>query len=483
MLGFPTAFITTLSPLIWGGIIMGMKNCNISKKRIIAILGTLLTFCFSMVTAFLFNYSTDSFSEELHFFSDKIVECRIGIDVLSALFVPIISLISLVCVLWSDKVEWQGRGKNAYLISILIFEAFSIGSFYSLDIFLLFILTESTVIPIYVMMSQNREQSSNSSFYFLIYTMASALLVLTALILIYTETGTSNLIEIYEIGVENKATFWLLLIGIGIKIPIWPFYHWLPIVHVRSRTVCSVLLAAIVLKFATLFIIRFVDPLFSNLLLENRDCILGIVLVTLIFSTFRLIFQNDLKQLFAYFSINHVNMALPLLMTKNGKGGFVFSMMQHSIQITILFFVSDIIEKSCNTRSIKTLKTAIHKYDKNKKLILPAFLCLISIPFSWGFISEIMEFWAISTISLAHTFIFAATVMFSSLYAIHVYNGCFGHWKMIDTIDIEGSYALNTHKKLILFVLFGIILLIGVYPKTILNCFESEDKFYQSGNN
>ncbi len=469
MFGLFTASIIMLIPLIGTIFIALTDKKNVLGIKSVSFWTSLFALCFSVFIAILFDYSTEKFTEEVCLFSNSIVKYRVGLDVLSVLFVPIICLICFLCILWITKRKSQK--KKTYFMSILLFETFSIGAFYAWDIFLLFMMIESTIIPIYIIMSQRREQSNDAIFHFLIYTMSSAILILIAFILIYLETHTSNIIEIYKIGVKNKAVFWLLILGIGIKMPIWPFYNWLPIAHVKSQTICSVLLAAIVLKFSTLLILRFIDPLFMNIFLENKQWVLFFISLSMLFSTSQLIFQDDLKRVFAYFSIIHLNMAFLILLSGMGKGYFIFTVMHHSLLTSVLFFSANIVKRLYGTRLISELKNISTQLKEVRRVILFSFLCLISVPFSWGFISEILTIQAISKISTTYTIITSGIILISSLYAMHVYNSCFGYWRNGDIFEINDFYVTDIYKKLALFILFGIIIIIGLFPKIILGCF------------
>ena len=55
-----------------------------------------------------------------------------------------------------------------------------------------------------------------------------------------------------------------LLIGFGIKIPLFPFHTWLPDAHTEASTPVSVLLAGVLLKLGTYGLLRFCLGLFPT---------------------------------------------------------------------------------------------------------------------------------------------------------------------------------------------------------------------------
>lgn len=460
MFGLPIATIITLIPIVGMLFIALAEEKNVLGIKSVSLWTTAFAFCFSLIVAGAFDYSAKTITEEVALFSKSPIEYRVGIDTFSAMFVPIICLICFTCMLWVTK----HKTKKMFYMSILLFETLAIGAFYAWDMFLLFALIESSTIPMYILMSQQKEKSTDAILHFMMYTMLSAMLILIAFILIYLETQTTNIKEIQEIGVKNIWVFWLLIIGIGIKMPIFPFYSWLPIAHVKSQTVCSVLLAAIVLKFSSLLIVRFIQPLFMGMLQEHLHIVIFVILLSIAFATSQLLFQKDIKSIFAYFSIIHLNSAFLIMLGEMRSNGFAFAVMGHSILVTILFFTTHIIEKVYNTRQIEQIGSVSNMPSNVKTSVFVAFSCLISAPFSWGFISECIIFQSIAKMSNFVAPIFGGLMLISVTYAINVYNKTFAFWRSSG----NEAYILDKHKECALFLLYALIVLIGVYPKIVL---------------
>ncbi len=469
MFGLAIPFITFLIPIIGSFFIAITDKRNILAVKAVSFWTTLFALVFSFVP--LVSSKRLLLGEYKRIFSNGLLEYEVIIDGLSLLFVPIISLVCLLCILWITKRKTQK--KKTYYISILLFESLSIGAFYATNLILLYILIESTIIPLYIIMAQRKGYSNKAVFYFLIYTMASAILILIAFIIIYLNTGTCELREIYKLGVKSRTVFWLLVFGIGIKLPIWPFYSWLPVVHVKNQTVCSVLLASIVLKFSTLILLRVLIPLFSNIIFSNTFLIFIIISISLIFALSQLIFQGDIKSVFAYFSIIHLNLALFILLNKSGLIYYIFSVMGHSILMPILFFTSNIIDRLYGTRSIKTLSSTPIQLPIVRKIISLAFFALISLPFSWGFISEILTIQLIAEIFYLYALFPAGIMLISSLFVIYLYNS-FLSYKANNTAleTIDGFYITDMYKKTAFYIPIILIFIIGIFPNVILGIFK-----------
>jgi NADH-quinone oxidoreductase subunit M len=99
---------------------------------------------------------------------------------------------------------------------------------------------------------------------------------------------------------EVNFLFLCFLIGFGVKLPIWPFYGWLPKAHVEASTNFSIFLSGVLVKFAFfgLFKCLLVVELEPTCIYVYPFLILGIV-----DTVFKIFYQIDLKKLVAYSTV------------------------------------------------------------------------------------------------------------------------------------------------------------------------------------
>jgi NADH-quinone oxidoreductase subunit M len=470
MVNLPIAFLTAITPLIGGLCVMCISDKHIINIKASSIWTSCYTLYLALTTLCSFDASTGKYVEEIGTLGATHGKLTIVVDELSAVVVPVICFICLLSRVWTLGTDV--RMMKAQFVMLFFFEAFAILAFYMTDIFLLFICMEATTIPIYTIMSTRAPPTHDAVFRFLIYTIVGALLILVALIMIYLETHTSDLYEIYNGGgVKGRVAFLLLILGIAIKMPMWPFYHWLPVVHVKSQTTCSVILAAVTLKFASLLIVRFVEPLFLSELMTNSVIVSCVSIVSIVYALSQLVFQDDIKRMFAYFSIIHLNMYLLILLSGLSKGYFIFAIIQHSITVAALFFAADVVKKSCGTRLISELKNISNIPPFTRRIMIAAFLLLISVPFSCGFICEIISVYAAWNISIVLTVAVLASIMISSIYAIYVYHICFGRRTAQEQPSEYAKHNVGAAQKSVLLSLVAVALLLGIMPDLVLRIF------------
>ena len=121
----------------------------------------------------------------------------------------------------------------------------------------LFILYELFLLPSFYLvyrLSPNR-RSIIAAIYFLTWTQFGSLLVLIGIIASFYITGNFNLYT--NNIIYDQIIFWLVFLGFGIKIPMWPFYYWLTKTHVEASSFFSMYLSGFLVKTAVFLFIKF----------------------------------------------------------------------------------------------------------------------------------------------------------------------------------------------------------------------------------
>src|SRR4029079_11544920 len=123
---------------------------------------------------------------------------------------------------------------------------------------------------------------------FFLYTMAGSVLMLAAIIYLYTRAQTFSYPAILEMLSSRRLTFtsdqqMLLFLAFffafAIKVPLFPLHTWLPDAHGEAPTAGSVMLASVMLKMGTYGILHFCLPLFPS---AARSCAPWIVTLAII---------------------------------------------------------------------------------------------------------------------------------------------------------------------------------------------------------
>ena len=190
---------------------------------------------------------------------------------------------------------------------------------------------------------------------------------------------------------EVNFLFTCLLIGFGVKLPIWPFYGWLPKAHVEASTNFSIFLSGVLVKFAFFGLLK---CLFTIQLEPTFIYIYPFLTIGILDSVFKLFYQTDLKKLVAYSTV--VEMHWLTICIISGQSNLMLSgfcmLISHALLSTNSFLLVDALARRFKTRSITELSGINFICPKLFLAILINTLIFLGFPGSIFFISEFLFF-------------------------------------------------------------------------------------------
>ena len=218
-----------------------------------------------------------------------------------------------------------------------------IGVFCSLDLVVFYLFFEAGLIPMFLIIGiWGGSRRVYSAFKFFLYTLLGSVLMLVAIISIYWIAGTTDVTQLYELGIDAKYQnlLWLAFFSsFAVKTPMWPVHTWLPDAHVEAPTAGSVLLAAILLKMAGYGFIRFSLGLFPIASETFTPLIYTLSVIAIIFTSLIALMQEDMKKLIAYSSVAHMGFVTLGIFTIQQQGieGSIIQMISHGLVSAALF--------------------------------------------------------------------------------------------------------------------------------------------------
>jgi NADH-quinone oxidoreductase subunit M len=464
--------ILILLPILGTVFVFLSANSTLCKSTALWNSAITLILSFTLLTMFNFSKNTIQYIDEYNWLPNYGIKYKVGLDKFSLPFICMISLICFLTKLWILKKKIHKT--KYFLAAILLFESFSIGAFCSYDLFLLLVFLESTTIPIIIMIfSSEKNYSKNAVMQFLMYGMLSTICITIAFVSIYNSCGTADLLQIYKHKhLLGPIPFWLLIVGIAVKIPIFPLYYWLPEVHVQSPTTCSVLLGSIALKFSSLILLRILFPVFYDQIMQYTKEISVLCVISMVLSCSNIFMQDDLKKIFAYFSILHMNMCMLIFLSGIGLRYFVFSLLSHSFVLAMLFFSTDAIHTVLQTRSIVDLKKNSPQLVLIKNIMFSNILILIGVPLTSGFMVDIVSVYASYKLSAIYATILVFIILALSTYLFFTYQSIFNQLKNKTDTKLEipvGHLQINSISKKMVFVTISTcILFLGIFSSKVL---------------
>ena len=476
-MNFPILSSLILLPTIGALFIFFVRSSNsqYQSSKYVALFITLANFFLSLYLWIVFDKSIVDFQfvEEREWISG-FVNYKVGVDGISILFILLTTFITPICVI-TVNATIKNRLKD-FLIAILILETFMIGVFCSLDLVVFYLFFEAGLIPMFLIIGiWGGERRVYSAFKFFLYTLLGSVLMLVAIISIYWITGTTDVIKLYDLGIDAKYQnlLWLAFFSsFAVKTPMWPVHTWLPDAHVEAPTAGSVLLAAILLKMAGYGFIRFSLGLFPDASLYFVPLVYTLSLIAIIYTSLVALMQEDMKKLIAYSSVAHMGFVTLgiFTMTQQGIEGSIFQMISHGLVSAALFLCVGVVYDRLHTRLINRYGGLVSIMPKYAIVFMVFTLGALGLPGTSGFIGEFLVLMGAFKKNILVSTIASLGVILGAAYMLWLYKRIiFG--KLINE-DVKKMVDLKRFEIVTLWLLVLPIIFFGFYPEPLINSIE-----------
>ncbi len=450
------------------------KQNNFTVKYV-ALFTSFVNFLLSIYLWILFDHTTSEFQfVEQRTWIEDFINYKVGIDGISILFILLTTFITPLCILSVNNSIKERLSE--FLIAVLIMESFMIGVFCSLDLVIFYLFFEAGLIPMFLIIGiWGGTRRVYSAFKFFLYTLFGSVLMLVAIITIYWLTGTTDVIELYSLGIEAKYQnlLWLAFFSsFAVKTPMWPVHTWLPDAHVEAPTAGSVLLAAILLKMAGYGFIRFSLGLFPVASEVFTPLIYTLSVIAIIFTSFIALMQEDMKKLIAYSSVAHMGYVTLGIFTIQQQGieGSIIQMISHGLVSAALFLCVGVVYDRMHSRLIDTYGGIVSIIPKYSVLFMLFTLAALGLPGTSGFIGEFLILMGAFKDNFLVAVIASIGVIIGAAYMLWLYKRViFG--KLINN-DLKKMIDLNRSESIILTSLAIPTLFFGFYPDPLINTIE-----------
>ena len=476
-MNFPILSSLILLPIIGALFLFFTKDkdgSNLTPKYV-SLFTSVVNFLISIYLWISFDQSVSNFQ----FIEDRewiksFVNYKVGVDGISILFIILTTFITPLCIISVNNTV-QTRLRD-FLIAILIMESFMIGVFCSLDLVVFYLFFEAGLIPMFLIIGiWGGPKRVYSAFKFFLYTLLGSVLMLVAIISIYWISGTTDVIKLYELGIDPKYQnlLWLAFFcSFAVKTPMWPVHTWLPDAHVEAPTAGSVLLAAILLKMAGYGFIRFSLGLFPIASEIFTPLIYTLSVIAIVFTSLIALMQEDMKKLIAYSSVAHMGFVTLGIFTIQQQGieGSIIQMISHGLVSAALFFCVGVVYDRMHSRLISSYGGIVTIIPKYSILFMVFTLAALGLPGTSGFVGEFLILMGVFKDNFLVAVIASLGVILGAAYMLWLYKRViFG--KLINK-DLSKMVDLNRSEYFILSCLAVPILFFGFYPEPLINTIE-----------
>jgi len=369
------------------------------------------------------------------------------VDALNAYVLVILLFLALVCVVYSKRsIEHELPHKIVpfYTVYQLLVTGLC-GVVVTGDIFNLYVFVEIMSLSAYALIASRGGIALKASFTYLVLGSIGACFFLLGIGFLYSVTGSLNmhdlslLLPCYYGNRVVQAAFVFFLVGLSIKMALFPLHTWLPDAHSFAPSEISAMLSGIIIEVSTYALIRVCFSVFTLnflTLLPIFDILCWIAAFGIIIGSILAIAQYNLKRMLAYSSVSqmgYIMLAVGLSVSATthpwcGLTPALMHILNHALMKGCLFLVAGAFIYKAELWYISDFRGLGRKMPYTCTAFTLAAISMIGVPPSVGFVSKVYIILA----SLdAGKFVFVAIMLLSTLLNLVYF------WRVIETMYMK----------------------------------------------
>ena len=324
------------------------------------------------------------------------------VDAVNGLLALLISMMALVIVPWmrqSVNQEVPQRQGPFYALFLLAMSGL-MGITLTGDAFNVFVFLEISSLSTYALVAHGtRRGALLSAFRYLIMGTLGATFYLIGVGLLYIMTGTLNMADMAERIPEVadtravRAAFVFIMVGLGLKLALFPLHRWLPGAYSNAPSAVTVFLAATATKVAVYVMLRMVFSVFGvefALSMPYEEFFLVLGGIGILYASVQAIGQRTAKRMLAYSSvaqIGYIALAVGFVSIDGLTAGLVH-LFNHALMKGALFMAVGAVVYRLGSNRIEDFAGLGREMPWTMLGFTLATLSMIGVPLTAGFISK-----------------------------------------------------------------------------------------------
>ena len=325
-----------------------------------------------------------------------------AIDHLNAFMLVLVTFLSLLSALHARKsIESEMPRKSALFWTLyLLLITGLLGIVITGDMFNLFVLLEVASLSGYALIAMGEKRATFASFRYVIIGTIGASFYLLGVGYLYMATGSLNMADLAKLLPDLYpsrtvlAGFTFILIGLGIKMALFPLHGWLPDAYTYAPSAVSTTVAPLMTKVMAYVVIRMIFSVFKPEIpipyVRVTDIFVWQGTIAILFGAVMALSQKDFKRMLSYVIVAEIGYIVGGIGVANQSAltGAVFHIANDAVMMACLFMVAGIIFYKTDGHGIQDFKGMYKTMPATAAIFTVGALAVIGVPPTCGFFSK-----------------------------------------------------------------------------------------------
>lgn len=390
-------------PFLASIVVLFTPKESISTLKRIPIMACTASFLITLILFFRFNSEQPGyqFLYRINWIPSLGISYQVGMDGINLTLCLLHALVSLAGAFVS---AWDKPRLKEYIFFYLLLVGAIYGLFTALDVFLMYVYYELTLIPLYPMIaiwgSKNKEYGAMKLTLFIT---AGAVLALFGILVLIRQLGVQSFdyLEIQETvkitslsGSSIKLLSGFFLLGFGVIASLWPVHSWSPIGYAAAPTSVSMLHAGVLKKMGPYLILRLAAGLLPSGVEFWSPLLAYLATIGILYAGYAAMKQKDLKFIIGFSSVSHMGYILLAIATMNpvALSGAVLLMFSHGVMAAATFAVIGFLYEQTHLRGVDDYGGIAKKTRFISICLIMTSMASLGLPGFSNFAAEVLVF-------------------------------------------------------------------------------------------